>query len=72
MSKGKGRAGKQVRSKGKGKESADKQRMYFTEIVDEKQSESDDSEDGGESVGEETEKPEVCLFVFFGYFMLLT
>ena len=46
--------------------------MYFTEIVDEKQSESDDSEDGGESVGEETEKPEVCLFVFFGYFTLLT
>jgi hypothetical protein len=65
MSKGKGRAGKQVRSKGKGnlKESADKRQMYDTEIeVDEKQSESDNSEGGGESVGEETEKPEVCLF----------
>jgi hypothetical protein len=61
MSKGKGRAGKQVRSKKKGKESANKRRMYDAEI-EEKRSESDDGEGGGESVGEEME---VCLFSLF-------
>ena len=57
-----GRAGKQVRSQRKGKESAGKRaRIYDTEVeVEDKGSESDNSE-GGESV-EETEKPEVGLF----------
>ena len=33
--------------------------------VENKESESDDDSDGGETVGEETEKP-VCLFSKFG------
>jgi hypothetical protein len=60
---GKGRAGKQVRSqrKGKGKESAGKRQKYDTEVED-RMSESEDSEGGGESVGDEREKSVGCLF----------
>jgi hypothetical protein len=71
MRKGKGRAGKQVGSQRKGKESAlanKRARIYDTEIeVEDKGPDSDDSVGGGESVrekGDKPEKTEVCLFSY--------